>query len=261
MAVAYEQLRALLPEEKRLNVDETGHTEKGQPWWTWCFRAALYTLFKIERSRGSDVLVAMLGEEFNGVLGCDYFSAYHKYMGDWDVAVQFCLAHLIRDVKFLTDLPDPVTAAYGQRVLPGLRQLFHVIHRRETMAPARFQRALEQARDELLAVGKRAPQRREAQNMAERFRRAWGGLLPVHHHAGDRADQQSGRAGHSLRGDRPAGDAGHTQRTRAAVGRTHLDGHRDLHAASDEACSNYLYQSIVAYFTRRPAPSLLPAGP
>jgi len=39
------------------------------------------------------------------VLGCDYFSAYHKYMKDFSIAVQFCLAHLIRDVKFLTTLP------------------------------------------------------------------------------------------------------------------------------------------------------------
>jgi hypothetical protein len=57
------------------------------------------------------VLVAALGREFTGVLGCDCFSAYRKYMGDFGILVQFCLAHLIRDVKFLTTLPDPVTAA------------------------------------------------------------------------------------------------------------------------------------------------------
>ena len=170
MAGAYAQLQALLPDEKYLNVDETGHKAKGKRWWTWCFRAELYTLFKIDPSRGSEVLIAVLGREFDGVLGCDYFSAYHKYMGDCDVAVQFCLAHLIRDVKFLTTLSDAVTRNYGQRVLEGLRELFGVIHRRDKMAPARFQRALEQARETLLAVGKRAPRRKEAQNMAARFR-------------------------------------------------------------------------------------------
>jgi len=170
LAGAYEQLRALLPKEDYLNVDETGHKEKGQRWWTWCFRAQWYTLFKIDQSRGSQVLIDLLGREFQGVLGCDYFSAYHKYMGDFGVTVQFCLAHLIRDVKFLTELPDPVTAAYGQRVLERLRHMFHVIHRRATMDPVRFQRALAKARDELRAVGKRAPQRSEAQNMAKRFR-------------------------------------------------------------------------------------------
>ena len=257
---AYEQLRALLPEEERLNVDETGHKEKGRPWWTWCFRAALYTLFKIERSRGSDVLVAMLGAEFDGVLGCDYFSAYRKYMGDCGVAVQFCLAHLIRDVKFLTELPDPVTAAYGRRVLSGLRQLFHVIHRRQTMAPARFQRALEQARDELLATGKRAPQRNEAQNLADRFRQhgeayfrfiTTPGIEPTNNLAEqairfvviDRLVTQGTRSEGGRRWDERiwTAIATCTQQTRSVF--------------------DYLYQSIVASFTRRPAPSLLPAGP
>ncbi len=55
----------------------------------------------------------MLGKEFNGVLGCDYFGAYRKYMREFDVLVQFCLAHLIRDVKFLMTLPDARTGPMG----------------------------------------------------------------------------------------------------------------------------------------------------
>lgn len=75
---AYEELLARLPGEAFLNVDETGHKEDGKKFWTWCFRAELYTLFRIEPSRGSEVLIHRLGEEFNGVLGCDYFGAYRK---------------------------------------------------------------------------------------------------------------------------------------------------------------------------------------
>ena len=170
LANMYDALLARLPGESRLNVDETGHKEKGKPLWTWCFRSELYTLFKIDTSRGSDVLIEVLGKEFDGVLGCDYFSAYRKYMKDFSIAVQFCLAHLIRDVKFLTTLPDRVTRAYGERLLAKLRKLFRVIHRRESMTPEQFQRAMERARHQLVKVGKRAPQRSEAQNMADRFR-------------------------------------------------------------------------------------------
>lgn len=71
----YADLRQALPSEPRLNVDETAHKECGKNLWTWCFRAAGYTLFKIDKSRGSKVLVEALGKEFNGVLGCDYFWA------------------------------------------------------------------------------------------------------------------------------------------------------------------------------------------
>ena len=67
------------------------------------------------------------------MLGCDYFSAYRRYMREFDVSVQFCLAHLIRDVKFLTTLPDARDRAYGTRLREALRELFGVIHRRESL--------------------------------------------------------------------------------------------------------------------------------
>jgi hypothetical protein len=35
--------------------------ENGAKSWTWCFRARLYTLFRIDKSRGSKVLVEVLG--------------------------------------------------------------------------------------------------------------------------------------------------------------------------------------------------------
>jgi Transposase IS66 family len=79
-------------------------------------------------SRGSAVLLEVLGEEFDGVLGCDYFSAYRKYMGECGVLVQSCLAHLIRDLKFLAYHPKPENQSYGLRVLEATRMLFGVIH-------------------------------------------------------------------------------------------------------------------------------------
>jgi transposase len=257
---AYEQLRTILPDAEQLNVDETGHKEQGKAWWTWCFRNELYTLFKIDRSRGSEVLVAMLGAEFDGVLGCDYFSAYRKYMGDFDITVQFCLAHLIRDVKFLTTLPDAVTRNYGMRVLEGLRKLFHVIHRRERMDPAQFQRALEQARDELISVGKHAPQRSEAQNMADRFRKHGEAYFqfittPGVHPTNNLVEQ----AIRFVVIDRLV-----TQGTRSARGRRWCERIWTAIATCTQqgrSVFDYLSQSITASFSGRPAPSLLPAGP
>lgn len=165
----YEQLRAALPGQARLNIDETGHKNCGEAYWTWCFRAQQFTLFRIDPSRGSDVLIEMLGQEFAGVIGADYFSAYRKYMADFNVLVQFCLAHLIRDVKFLTTL-DKVTQNYGQRLLKQLRKLFAVIHRRDTMTPPKLEQALQRARQNVLKTAKRPPPRVEARNLAKRFR-------------------------------------------------------------------------------------------
>ena len=72
----YEQLLEDLPGHVRLNVDETGHKQNGERRLTWCFRAGLYTLFKIDPTRSADVVIEVLGAEFDGVPGCDYFSSY-----------------------------------------------------------------------------------------------------------------------------------------------------------------------------------------
>jgi transposase len=166
----YEELLGGLPGEARLNVDETGHKQNGRRQWTWCFRASLYTLFKIDPSRSGDVLIGVLGTEFDGVLGCDYFSAYRRYQREFGVLLQFCLAHLIRDVKYLTTLPDARDRAYGERLREALRQLFAVIHRREGLSAKVFQSQLEAARTEVLLCGTRdVPGTRASGNLAKRF--------------------------------------------------------------------------------------------
>jgi transposase len=166
----YQELLDRLPAEARLHVDETGHPDRGERWWTWCFRAGLYTLFKIDPTRSGDVLLEVLGEEFNGVLGCDYFSAYRRYLRECDVVIQFCLAHLIRDVKFLTTLPDPRERAYGERLREALRALFGVIHRQDELPDRTFRAQLRAARDAVLRVATAdVPPTRHSQNMARRF--------------------------------------------------------------------------------------------
>ncbi len=102
-----------LPGQARLNVDETGHKRNGDRQWTWCFRAGLYTLLKIDPTRSADVLIEVLGAEFDGVLGCDDFSSYRRYQREFGILLPFCLAHLIRDVKDLTTLPDRATVLMG----------------------------------------------------------------------------------------------------------------------------------------------------
>src|SRR5271170_297663 len=166
----YQELLDRLPNEAYLNVDETGHKQNRLRMWTWCFRAELYTLFKIDPTRSTDVLINVLGTEFDGVLGCDYFSSYRSYMDRFDVTIQFCLAHLIRDVKFLTTLPDARDRAYGERLREALRSLFGIIHRRDELPDWAFEGRLHEARDEVLRQALQAvPATPASQNLAQRF--------------------------------------------------------------------------------------------
>jgi transposase len=152
-AKAFEQpvqeLFELLPLQPKVNVDETGHKENGQRQWTWCFRAASFVLFKIEPSRGTEVLMHILGEGFKGILGCDYYAAYRKYARQCDVLVQFCLAHLIREVKYLCDFPDRHVQAYGRGLIEGLKALFGALHRKDQLSASAFQGQIEAAKEQI----------------------------------------------------------------------------------------------------------------
>ena len=251
----YDELLAMLPAEGRLNVDETGHKERKKKYWTWCFRAPLYTLFKIDESRGSDVLIEVLGKEFAGVLGSDYFSAYRKYMGDFNVLAQFCLAHLIRDVKYLTTL-DAATKKYGNRLLDHLRKLFRVIHRRKTMKEDPFQRALERARKKLVAAAKHPPWTADAQNMADRFRDYGDAYFRFITTPG--VEPTNNLAEQAIRFvviDRRV-----TQGTRSITGRRWCERIWTVMATCAQhkrSAFDFLNQAVHAHLTRQPAPSLL----
>lgn len=256
----YDELLNRLPSEPRLNVDETGHKENGKRYWTWCFRSDWYTLFKIEKSRGSDVLLDVLGMEFDGVLGCDYFSAYRKYMKDVGVQLQFCLAHLIRDVKFLTTLPDRVTRNYGERVLDGLRRLFKVIHRRETMTEPGFAKAIERARHDLVATAKSAPKRTEAQNLAERFRQHGQAYFQFITTPG--VEPTNNLAEQAIRF--VVIDRYITYGTRSEKGRRWSERIWTVMATCarhKRSAFQYLQSVVHAHFNNQPIPSLLPAEP
>lgn len=170
---AYDELRAALPAQAQVGADETGHKENGRKMWTWCFQASGadgFTLFHIDASRGSSVLESVLSEKFSGVLSCDFFGAYRKFQKTANLSLQYCWAHLIRDVRYLTTLSDKVTKNYGERLLEKIGGLFHDWRWRDGFSASAVQQRLDKRRAELLTTAKRAPPRKEAQNIANRFR-------------------------------------------------------------------------------------------
>jgi transposase len=260
LADPYDELLRVLADEDRLNVDETGHKENGRRLWTWCFRAPLYTVFKISPSRGSDVLIEVLGREFDGLLGCDYFSAYRKYMRlNENVGLQFCLAHLIRDVKFLAEHPDPRNREYGKRLRELLRKLFHTIHRRDEYAcEATYRQALDRLRSEFCwQAGMEVVDTKQAANLAERFYRhaesyfrfiTEPDLAPTNNFA-----EQAIRfvAIHRRL----------TQGTRSDAGRRWFERICTVAVTCEQqsrSAFEFLHQSILAFFSNGHPPSLLP---
>jgi len=259
----YEQLQAALPGQPVLNVDETGHPENGDRLWTWGFHAPGpqgFTLFHIDPSRSSDVLKEFLGETFQGVVGCDYLSAYRKFLHDSGASMQFCWAHLIRDVKYLTTLPDAVTRRFGERLLATIKILFRTWHRREQTPADRWRREADRAKRAVLTVARRPPCRSEAQNIAERFRQhadhyfrflKTPGVEPTNN-----AMEQRFRF--------VVIDRKITQGTRGETGRRWCERIWTVLATCAQqgrSAFDFLYDSILAHVKNQALPALLPLPP
>jgi transposase len=259
LAQPHDELLGRLPEEPVVNVDETGHKDRGQLLWTWCFKAELYTLFKIEPSRSADVLLEVLGKEFDGVLGCDCFGAYRRYMRECDVRVQFCLAHLIREVKFLTTLPDAATRRYGERLRESLRWLFGIIHRREQYSAEEFEYTLRLARASVLGWARHeVPDSPQAQRLAKRLA-TYGAsyfefITPPGLEPTNNAAEQAIRF--------VVIDRHITQGTRGTKGQRFSERIWTVLATCSQqgrSVWEYLTQAVEAYFEEKPPPSLLVA--
>ena len=166
---SYDEITECLPDETQVNVDETGHHDNGDLHWTWCFDTAGYSLFKIDKSRGSDVLKEMLGETFSGIIGADYWGAYRKYARLFDVRVQYCMAHLIRDIRFLAEHSDKKLVKWGNQLLVWMKKLFETLHRRDELTEKGFQRSMARIKAKFLKQMRRPPDHKLAKTLAKRF--------------------------------------------------------------------------------------------
>ena len=88
---------------------------------------------------------------------------------EFGVTVQFCLAHLIRDMKFLTTLPDARAQAYGTRLSEALRELFGVIHRREKLSAQPLQSRLRRRGPRCYGGDGGCASEKHSRNLADRF--------------------------------------------------------------------------------------------
>jgi transposase len=130
---AYEQVKGELPGAKHLHIDETGWKENGQKRWIWAFRANKYAFFVIKDTRATIVLEEILGLDFRGIISCDFYAAYRKFFRTTPALLQFCWAHLIRELRFLLKIPDAAVVRYGRRILKQVKLMFETIHKKGEM--------------------------------------------------------------------------------------------------------------------------------
>jgi len=164
---AYKRLIALMRDQAALHVDETGWRVNGHNHWLWIFVNDVVTLYVLSRSRGSKVPKALLGDEFEGVIISDFFSAY----GPLDHQKAKCWAHLLRDSQALTKGQPPAESERA-RFHHDLHTLFLdmglALEEATTDQTAR-QQLYQEMRTKLLALAQQDWQDPDCQRLARRI--------------------------------------------------------------------------------------------
>jgi transposase len=171
----YEELGEHIRTEKTLHIDESGWYDSGAQYWVWLFCTQLVAFFSIQPSRGCKVLKEILGDTFGGAMVTDFYSAYVCYAS---LKLQFCLAHLIRDIKFLTTLPDPATQEFGRKLLRYFELLFRHWHARQEIPREIFLHRCEKLQRRLFSfLTKTMPAKGPALTMKKRLVKHWASLF------------------------------------------------------------------------------------
>jgi transposase len=131
VAEPYRELEQALPRQPVFNCDETSSRTRKDRRWLWVFLAQSFAFYTIEISRGTEVLVRLLGKDFAGILGNDRLGSYLKYLKqNARVCMQFCWAHFQRN---LLGAQEVCRSAAGQQfchqALSCERRLFRLWHR------------------------------------------------------------------------------------------------------------------------------------
>jgi transposase len=139
-----EEVRAYLQTQPVVNVDETGWREANQKAWLWVGATPQATAFFIRRHRSGQVAKEMLGEDFQGIVGSDRWSAYN-----WlpNCSRQLCWSHLLRDLQAFVERGGE-SQLIGEDTLEQAKMMFQWWHqvKKETMSRAAFQEEMQAVR-------------------------------------------------------------------------------------------------------------------
>ncbi len=112
----------------------------------------------------------MLGKDFGGIIGADYWGAYRKYARLFDVRLQYCMAHLIRDIRFLAGYKVKKLSRWANELLEWLKKLFNTLHNRDKFTVTSYIRSMKKIKAGFLIKVRRPPDHKLARKLARRFK-------------------------------------------------------------------------------------------
>jgi len=93
-------IKAQIQTSPAVQADETGWREDGQNGYIWSVSTPTLRYYEYHHSRAGEVVKSLIGEEYQGVLGSDFYAGYNTHKGYH----QRCWVHLLGDIHDLKKL-------------------------------------------------------------------------------------------------------------------------------------------------------------
>lgn len=119
----YQNLPDALEDQKQLFVDESPTKQGKLKAWLWVAVAPAFTVFAIFGNRSRDSLKSLIGDYSGMVINCDRAKMYLD--GE---QLQWCWAHIKRDIQKLIDSQDSQAKRLGHDLMRQQQLLFEYWH-------------------------------------------------------------------------------------------------------------------------------------
>jgi len=105
---AYRELIGTIRGSPAVNADETSWWVGGPGWWLWVFTTPNTTVYRVDSTRASTVVIETLGDDYAGVLGSDCLASYDPI----DCRKHKCISHHLQAIKKARAMPRQETMDY-----------------------------------------------------------------------------------------------------------------------------------------------------
>jgi transposase len=165
----YKEIMKNIQKAGVLHGDETGWRVNGKTHWLWCFTSKTATIFTIERSRGSPVVLKFIKECFDGVLVSDFWYAYNVLT----CAKQKCLVHLLRELERVWKYKDSSGdwVKFSKKLKRLIRDAIRLRKRKDELDEQVYNRRCERIERRLQLILEHNWSNKNAKRLLKRLRR------------------------------------------------------------------------------------------
>ena len=161
----YEAIQSAIRQSSSVNVDETGWRLDGKSCWLWAFTNDSFTIYEVNPSRGHQVVLQQLGEDYAGTVISDFYTAYNPL----PYRQQKCLVHLLRELSKCAPDNTEEYAAFHKKLTRLLRDSFRLKQRVSDLPEDVFDRRLRYIHQRLEILADETYETPDCQRLAKRL--------------------------------------------------------------------------------------------